>query len=273
MSILEVPGAQLYYRTRGTGPLVIMIPGASGNADSFLMMAEHVPAHFTTITYDRRGFSRSPLDGPQDYNRRLETDADDVRRLIEHLSDGPATIFGTSSGAIIALEVLARHPSVVRQVLPYEPPAMRLLPDGQEWVDFFHGLYDLYQESGVEPALEEFRERAFARSDRQVMARALSAGNSEYAVANAAYWFEHELRQYPAAQLDLPALEAYADRIVPIGGRESVGYPCYDVTLELGKRLGRDVVHLPGGHVGFLTQPAEFAADLFPLIPEDRTPS
>jgi pimeloyl-ACP methyl ester carboxylesterase len=272
MSILEVPGARLYYRTSGTGPLVLLIPGASGNADSFLKLSEHVPANYTLVTYDRRGFSRSELDGPQDYRRRLETDADDVRRLVEHLSDEPATIFGTSSGAIIALEVLARHPAVVRQLFPCEPPAMRLLPAGQEWIDFFRSLYDRQQESGIEPALKEFRERSFAKSDWQVMAGALSAG-SPHALANAAYWFEHEVRQYPAALLDLPALEAHAGRVVPLAGRDSVGFPCYEVTLELGKRLGRDVVHVPGGHIGFLTRPAEFAAELFTLIGDDQTPS
>lgn len=62
-----------------------MIPGASGAADPFHMTAEHLSAQFTVVLYDRRGFSRSVLDGPQDYGRRLATDADDVRRLIEHL--------------------------------------------------------------------------------------------------------------------------------------------------------------------------------------------
>ncbi|MFC0109344.1 hypothetical protein [Kibdelosporangium aridum] len=33
--------------------------------------------------------------------------------------------------------------------------------------------------------------------------------------ANAAYSFEHELRRYPAVDLDLDALIARADRIVP----------------------------------------------------------
>jgi len=28
MSTLDVPGAQLYYETHGSGPLMIMIPGA-----------------------------------------------------------------------------------------------------------------------------------------------------------------------------------------------------------------------------------------------------
>lgn len=35
MSILEVHGARLYYETYGSGPVMLMIPGASGSADSF----------------------------------------------------------------------------------------------------------------------------------------------------------------------------------------------------------------------------------------------
>jgi hypothetical protein len=81
-------------------------------------------------------------------------------------------------------------------------------------------------------------------------------------LANATYWFERELRQYPAVDLDLDALTAHADRIVPIAGRESRGYPCYEVIVELGKKLSRDLVELPGGHVGYVAQPAEFAREL-----------
>ncbi len=262
MSFLDVPGARLYYEVHGSGPLLLMVPGATGTAGSFTMVTEHLAADYTVVTYDRRGFSRSRLDGPQDYNRRLETDADDARRLIEHLSDEPATVFGSSSGGIVALEVLTRHPSVVRTLVPFEPPAVRQLPDGQQWVDFFFSVYDLYRQSGIEPALKIFREQAFAESDRQVMAGARDPKNGESILANATYWFEHELRQYPAVDLDLDALKTRADRIVPMVGRESRGYPAYEVNVELGKKLGRDVIELPGGHLGFVAQPAEFAREL-----------
>jgi pimeloyl-ACP methyl ester carboxylesterase len=219
-SILEVPGARLYYETHGSGPVMLMVPGATGTADSFRRVMEHLAAHYTVILYDRRGFSRSQLRGPQDYNHRLETDADDVRRLIEHLGNEPATVFGNSSGAIVALGVLTRHPSVVRTLVPHEPPAVRQLPDGQKWVDFFFGVYDLYSQSGIEPALKKFREQAFAESDRQHMA---AAPKNEYTLANATYWFEHELRQYPSVSLDPDALKVHADRIVLTAGRESRG--------------------------------------------------
>ena len=270
MSILDVPGARLSYETHGSGPLMLMVPGATGEAGSFKMVTEHLAAHYTVVTYDRRGFSRSRLDGPQDYDQRLATDADDVRRLLEHVSDAPATVFGSSSGGVVALAVLTHHPSVVRTLVPFEPAAVRQLPDGQRWVDFFFEIYDRYRQAGMPPALEKFREQAFAESDRQVMARARDSKNSEYVLANAAYWFEHELRQYPAVDLDLNALKAHADRIVLVAGRESRGHPCYEVYVELGKKLGRAVIELPGGHVGYVAQPAEFAHELVQALVRTR---
>jgi hypothetical protein len=42
MSTLEVPGAQLYYETHGKGPLMLMVPGASGTAHIFEGVTEHL---------------------------------------------------------------------------------------------------------------------------------------------------------------------------------------------------------------------------------------
>src|SRR5215467_4781854 len=100
MSTLKVPGAQLSYEVSGSGPLLILIPGASGTGESFRPLAPHLISQYQVVTYDRRGFSRSSLDGPQAYSHRLATDADDVRCLIESLSGQPAIIFGNSSGAL-----------------------------------------------------------------------------------------------------------------------------------------------------------------------------
>jgi pimeloyl-ACP methyl ester carboxylesterase len=261
MSILVLPGARLYYETHGRGPLLLMVPGASGTADIFKGVAAQLAAHYTVVTYDRRGFSRSYLEGPQDYEHRLETDVEDVRRLIEHVSDAPATLFGSSSGGVVVLAVLTSHPSVVRTLVPYEAAAVRLLPEGQQWVDFLLEIYALYRHAGLEPALQKFRAQSFAEVDRQAMARATDLTNGEIR-ANATYWFERELRQYPAVDLDLEALKTYATRIVPTAGRASRGYPTYAVNAELAKKLGRELVELPGGHAGYAAHPAEFAREL-----------
>ncbi|MEQ4723180.1 hypothetical protein [Nonomuraea sp. B19D2] len=39
---------------------------------------------------------------------------------------------------------------IYRAVIPYEPPALRLLPDGDTWADFFSEVYDLYLREGIE---------------------------------------------------------------------------------------------------------------------------
>ena len=61
---------------------------------------------------------------------------------------------------------------------------------------------------------------------------------------------------------------------MPAAGRESRGYPCYEVSVELGKRPGQDVVVLPGGHFGYLAQPAAFARELVQaLLPTGHRPT
>ena len=266
MRYLDVPGARLYYETHGTGPIMVMIAGAGGTADVFRMVAARLSARYTVVSYDRRGFSRSRFVGPHDDGHRLVTDADDVRRLIRHLGDQPAIVFGASSGAIVGLTALARHPDAIGTLVPFEPPVMRYLPNGQKWNDVFTELYAMYRRVGIDPALEAFRERTFPPTDRHVMAHAPRND------ANAAYWFEHELRQYPAVELDLDALARYADRIVPAVGREGHGYPCHDVTVILSQTLGRRVVELPGGHAGCVSHAEEFADGLIAALERTGAP-
>jgi pimeloyl-ACP methyl ester carboxylesterase len=262
MGNLEVDGAQLYYEIRGAGPLLLMIPVASGSTDAYNGVADFLAPHLTVVTYDRRGFSRSQLNSPQDDTQRLGTDADDAARLLKRLSPAPATIFGSSSGAIVALELLARHPSLVSSVVAHEPPLVKLLADGQYWIKVFLGLYQQYLESGPQHAMQEFRDQILTASDRLALARAMDGTGGTYAIANAKYWFEHELRQYPAVDLDLGTLELLGDCIAPAVGRDSAGFPAHQATEEFAKRLGRQVTIMPGGHLGFLSESVEFGDSL-----------
>ncbi len=265
MSTLEVPGGQLYYEVSGSGPLFILIPGASGTGESFHSLVPHLISQYQVVTYDRRGFSRSTLDGPQDYAHRLATDADDVRRLIEpieRVTDQPAMVFGNSSGALVALEVLIRFPAQIQTVIAHEPPIVSLLPDAGEWLAFFDEVYEIFRQQGVPPAMHQFASQVLGSLDRQVLERAMLEHANEYTLSNAEYWMEHELRQYPRAEFDLTALTAHAEQIVLAGGRDSHNQMTYQPNKVLAQQLGSDVVDLPGGHLGFLPYPAAFAAAL-----------
>jgi acetyltransferase/esterase len=266
MSTLKVPGAQLYYEVSGSGPLLILIPGASGVGEVFRQVAHDLSARYQVVTYDRRGFSRSQLQGDQDDDHQLSTDTDDVRRLIEQLTDQPATVFDNSSGAIVALEVLTQYPERVQTVVAHEPPAVFLLPDAAKWLAFFDGVYDTYRKDGVPKAMHQFASGIVGSIDRQVIERSMAQHANEYTMANAAYWMDHELRKSPRVALDLAALKALAGRIVPAGGRDSRDQLPYQPNRVLARQLGSGIVDFPGGHLGFMSYPAEFAKELMNVL-------
>jgi hypothetical protein len=63
LSVLPVPGARLYYETIGSGPLLVMVPGATGTAEGLRRAAEHLAQSYTLAIYDRRGFHAVTLTG------------------------------------------------------------------------------------------------------------------------------------------------------------------------------------------------------------------
>jgi len=102
MPTLEVNGATIYYETFGSGPLLLLIPGADGRGSVFHNVAEKSDLT-SPLCWDRRGYSRSLLKGSQDFPKRLATDADDAQCLILYLSpQQPAIVFDTSPVAIVA---------------------------------------------------------------------------------------------------------------------------------------------------------------------------
>ena len=91
---LRVPGASLYYEVRGSGPVLLMIGAGAADAASFNGIATHLTDQYTVVSYDRRGYSRSPLDDPEE-EQRIETHSDDAHRLLAQLCTEPAYVFGS----------------------------------------------------------------------------------------------------------------------------------------------------------------------------------
>ena len=263
---LTVPSATLYHEVRGTGPVLLFVPGGNGDAGPYTWVAEALADGFTTVTYDRRGFSRSPLEQAPEDATRLETDVDDACRLLDHLGASAAHVFGSSSGAIVALDLLTRHPERVRTMVAHEPPSLTVLPDGDRYLGILDDVYQQFRREGAGPAFERFA------AETGVRGGALPAGDeppppemAEIAARlrpNIEFWFEHELRQYPRAPVDVAALQQLTGHLVLAGGRESRDNFPYFPNAELARRLGTHVVDFPGAHVGYATHPAEFAAQL-----------
>lgn len=77
---------------------------------------------------------------------------------------------------------------------------------------------------------------------------------------------EHELRQYPRVELNLAVLETFAERIVLAGGRDAQDQLPYQPNKMLARQLGCKIVDFPGGHLGFVSYPAEFAQKLMDAL-------
>ncbi|GAA3090857.1 alpha/beta hydrolase [Nonomuraea salmonea] len=153
---LGVDGATLHYEVRGSGPLVLLIPGGTGGAASFDAVADRLATAYTVASYDPRGLTRSPLDDP-DAPQRVEQHAEDAYRLLDLLSpDAPARVAGCSSGAITALHLLATHPGRVQKVVAHEPPLLEVLPDAPQHRALLIRVQDTLQREGLMPAAAIF---------------------------------------------------------------------------------------------------------------------
>ncbi|GAA1283668.1 putative hydrolase YraK [Planotetraspora silvatica] len=260
---LEVPGARLHYEVRGHGPALLMIPGSNGDAELFDAVADLLAGRHTVISYDRRGFSRSTLDGPQPAGWS-ETHADDARRLLEAVAGGPSQVFGSSAGAVVGLALMSRSPDLVTRLIAHEPPLAEVLPDAADWRRFFANVYDTYLRDGTAPAMRSFMAGIGADSLERPAGIGLElmgrlSGNLDH-------FLRHEVRQAPGHRPDLVALDAQRARIVPAGGRDSRRRFPYRPAAVLAARWGRQVVDFPGDHTGYWSRPGEFAAVLADVL-------
>src|ERR1700694_528351 len=94
----EVPGANLYYEVRGSGPVLLMMPGGPADATTFRAIENALAQRYTVVTYDPRGLSHSKLTEPIDDSRMVEIFADDVHRLLAKLTNKKADVFASSGG-------------------------------------------------------------------------------------------------------------------------------------------------------------------------------
>ena len=267
-STLPVPGARLHWERRGSGPVLLMIAGSNGDAALFDAVADLLSDGYTVVTYDRRGYSRSPLDGAAD-GEWIDLHREDARRLLTTVAGpgGSGYVFGSSAGAVIALDLISRHPDLVEKVVAHEPPLAAVLPDSAKWVGFFRDVYDTYRRSGVQPAMAQFitgigieqgaRQSVVSEAPPELVKRLM--GNLEYFLA-------HEVREATGYQPDLAALDAARDRIVLAGGEDSREQFPYRPNTILAQRFGRPVIDLPGDHLGYSGRPEPFAAKLRELL-------
>jgi pimeloyl-ACP methyl ester carboxylesterase len=247
---LPVPGARLYYEVRGSGPVLVLVPGGPADGSIFGEVAGHLSRDYTVVTYDPRGLSHSKLLGPVDDEHLVESLADDIHRLLAVVAHDKAFVFANSGGAIIALELAVRHPDQMATLVAHEPP--RFGPSRGGGAD----LHELYRARGVRAAMTTFMADAGLGEPPSDLLDSMES-NSDFE-----FFLGHYIVGLGGHETDLASLKRVPCRIVPAVGRDSRGELAHLGGLGLAEILETEAEVFPGGHGGFMSHPAEFARKL-----------
>ena len=259
----SVNGTELYYEIRGTGAPLLLVMGASGDAGHFDAIADLLCDEFMVVTYDRRGNGRSPA--PAGWKTTSpEEQADDAAGLLAALVRSPAVVCGTSSGAVFALCLLARHPAAVRGAILHEPALFAFLDDLDAVRAPLRARIGSAMETGGPEAATEPWWRYVGGDDAWDK---LAPELRERMRASSETIFGIELGTYERYLPDDETLAAVAPRVRLLVSAD--GLPPYtEAARRLGQRLGRDVEITPGTHVAYHDHPIEFAQALRRLLRE-----
>lgn len=115
-TVTSKDGTTIAFDRMGDGPPVVMVSGGSVDRTSNAPLAQELTSDFTVLNYDRRGRGPSGDTPPYAIGREIE----DIDAVIE-AAGGSASLFGTSSGAALALEAAAAGLPITKLAL-WEPP-------------------------------------------------------------------------------------------------------------------------------------------------------
>ena len=115
-TVTSLDGTTIAFDRLGEGPPVVLVCGGSVDRMADAALAQELASDFTVFNYDRRGRGDSGDTPPY----AIEREVDDIQAVID-AGGGSAHLWGSSSGAVLALIAAASGASVTKLAL-WEPP-------------------------------------------------------------------------------------------------------------------------------------------------------
>lgn len=120
-TVISKDGTSIALDRVGEGPAVVLVSGGSVDRMSLAPLAQELASDFTVLNYDRRGRGPSGDTPPYAIDREIE----DIEAVVD-AAGGEAAIFGSSSGAVLAM--FAAEAGVgIGKLTMWEPP---FIPEG-----------------------------------------------------------------------------------------------------------------------------------------------
>ncbi len=136
-------GADIFVRSAGTGPVVVLIHGYAETSDSWAPLAAELEKTYTVIVPDLRGIGSSsrPAGG---YDKK--TQAADIRAVVTTLGFDRTFIVSHDIGIMVAYAYAALYPDKVERLVVTDAPLPGIAPwddivkDHRLWHFSFWGL-------------------------------------------------------------------------------------------------------------------------------------
>ncbi len=263
---IPVNNANIYFKIYGEArPILLMITGGTGDADSFDNIIPFLADHYTIITYDRRGYTRSQIIKISENEFiDIQTQSNDVHSLLKTLTTEPVFVFGSSIGAVIALDLATRYPSLVKKVIAHEPPLINQLPESEK----AGKVPDMMLNETPFEAMRRFTE-SFGLVPRHLAGQTfmhISKDAIKRKAADTKFFLEHESKGVDSYHLNLEKIRGVSSKIAFVAGKESKGNFLYGLAVKTAKDTGAPFFEVVGHHIGYGQYPAEFSKEMIFLL-------
>jgi pimeloyl-ACP methyl ester carboxylesterase len=154
-TVTSADGTSIALERTGTGAPVILVGGAFNDRSTVAALAAALAPDFTAITYDRRGRGGS---GNNNHGFDVSREFDDLAAVIDR-AGGTASVFGHSSGGVLAIEAALRGLPIQRLAV-YEPSYMKAGTRPKPGTDLYERLVQLIGQDRRDDAVTLFQTEA-----------------------------------------------------------------------------------------------------------------
>ncbi len=119
MPRVQSHGVSIYYEVHGSGSAVVFAHGMGGNAMSWWQQVPHFARRYRVISFDHRGFARSPCPAPEFLPGRF---ADDLLAILDREGIGRAALVCQSMGGWTGMSLARSAPQRVSALVLCSTP-------------------------------------------------------------------------------------------------------------------------------------------------------
>ncbi|MBX7230682.1 MAG: alpha/beta hydrolase [Bdellovibrionales bacterium] len=109
-------GTNIYYEVRGDGPPLIMAYGIGCLTNHWTQQIRYFSQKYTTIVFDYRAHHKSEMPASRE-NLNIDSLAQDVKSLLDHLSLEKVSLWGHSFGVQVAVRVFDMYPDRIHNLV------------------------------------------------------------------------------------------------------------------------------------------------------------